>query len=155
MIKIIKYNNKYLRHCSELISRTYKEFNYKEGTKGAVEKYISYYNPKITNIKILDKSFKRTPYCYVALDDNRIIGVVRGFEGRLINLFVDKQYHKNGIARKLMNKFELVSLQNGVKTIKTRASIYAIKFYQKIGYKKTTGVRNFIGLKVQPMIKEI
>ena len=31
--------------------------------------------------------------------------------------------------------------------------MYAVPFYQKIGYKKTTGIRNLHGLKVQPMKK--
>jgi len=32
---------------------------------------------------------------------------------------------------------------------------YAAPFYQKIGYKKTTGIRNFRGLKVYPMKKAL
>ncbi|MGL1893640.1 MAG: GNAT family N-acetyltransferase [Spirochaetaceae bacterium] len=155
MIKIIEYENRYLTPCCKLISDTYKEFNHDEGSKEAVEQYVSYYNPDITQIDILEKSFSRTPYCYLAIQDDNVIGIMRGFDGRIINLFVNKEFQNRGIARKLVIKFEEETIKNGITIIKLRASIYATVFYQKLGYKKTTGIRNFSGLKIQPMSKDL
>ena len=39
--------------------------------------------------------------------------------------------------------------------IKIRASLYATSFYEKLGYKKTTGTRPFYGFKIQPMSKKL
>jgi hypothetical protein len=39
--------------------------------------------------------------------------------------------------------------------IRIRSSLYAVPFYRKLGYKKSTGVRGFKGLKMQPIIKKL
>jgi hypothetical protein len=46
------------------------------------------------------------------------------------------------------------SFGDGSDEIQIRASLYASAFYQKQGYKKTTGIRSFHGLKIQPMKKK-
>lgn len=81
--------------------------------------------------------------------------MIRGRKGRIINLFVVGKHHQKGIGKLLVNRFELESRKQGSKEIKVRASLYAVPFYQKMGYKKTTGIRNFRGLKVWPMRKEL
>ena len=50
-------------------------------------------------------------------------------------------------------KFENEAKKWGSKEIKIRASLFSVLFYERIGYKKTTGTRNFMGLKIQPMKK--
>jgi hypothetical protein len=52
-----------------------------------------------------------------------------------------------------MLRMELKDL--GVGHYKITASLYAVPFYSKMGCKKTTGIRSFHGLKVQPMKKYI
>lgn len=154
MVQIIKYKKEFLNQCCKIICTTYKEFNFSEGTPDAIEKYILNYTTTPSNKILLAESFSRTPIYYLATDNNKVVGLVRGLNGRVINLFVDKKYHKKGIARKLVKKFEVDNITNGIPLIKIRSSIYAIQFYQKLGYKKTTGIRNFRGLLVQPMKKE-
>ncbi len=51
-----------------------------------------------------------------------------------------------------IEKFEKEAKKNS-SYIKTRASLFAVPFYRKMGYKKTTGIRKFKGLKIQPMKK--
>jgi len=55
----------------------------------------------------------------------------------------------------LILKFEKVCIKKGSKIIKIRASVYATPFYQKLGYKKTTGIRKFKGLKHYSMKKTL
>jgi GNAT superfamily N-acetyltransferase len=81
--------------------------------------------------------------------------MIRGRPERITNLYVDGKYHKRGVGRLLLNKFEAEAKKLKSKEIKTRASLYAAPFYEKMGYKKTTGVRNFRGLKIWPMKKII
>ena len=52
-----------------------------------------------------------------------------------------------------MEKYERKATTLGSKVIKLNASMYAVPFYKKIGYQKSTGIRNLFGLKVQPMKK--
>ena len=99
-----------------------------------------------------------SPMLYVALDGDRIVGVLRGRENVLASLFVDGDYHRRGIGRKLIERFEKDSRKAGVEWIRVASALYAVPFYQSLGYKKTTGIRrchSFDGtdLKQQPMKK--
>ena len=81
----------------------------------------------------------------------KTIGVIRGRPNRIFNLFVDSNYHKKGVGRRLVEMFEKKAFAHKSKIIKISASLYAVPFYQRRGYKKTTGLRKLFGLKVQPM----
>lgn len=139
--------------CSELISRTFKTCNYNEGFKRAAEDYIDFYNIKTGDFNLIKKSFKRTPYAFVCELNGQIIGVIRGTRNQLINLFVDINYHKRGVGSELLKKYENAVVIAGSDYIKIKASLYGTLFYEKAGYKKSTGIRNFRGLKIQPMKK--
>jgi GNAT superfamily N-acetyltransferase len=82
-----------------------------------------------------------------------VIGVVRGRADKIFHLFVLAKYHHAGIGRELMKKFEAEAKRLGGDKIKLNASLYAVPFYQKMGYEKSTGIRNLFGLKVWPMKK--
>ena len=60
---------------------------------------------------------------------------------------------RKGIGQKLLHQFERHCLADGEDVIKANVSIYSIPFYEANGYRKTTGVRNQKGLKIQPMKK--
>jgi len=121
--------------------------------KKAVREYVDHYNPKKTNIETISNNFSKTKIFYLALENNKLIGVIRGNKNRITNLFVRKGHHKKGIGKKLVQRFEKTCYKLGSQEIKIKASLYAAHFYQKLGYKKTTGIRNFKGLRIQPMKK--
>ena len=86
------------------------------------------------------------------------MGVLRGRIDRLQNLFVRGDYQGQGIGRRLVAAFEQEVLPQGSSTIRVSSSLVAIPFYQRLGYKKTTGMRSgpcFDGewFPYQPMIK--
>ena len=137
-----------------LIRETYRNFNYEEGTVDATNEYLDSYNPDL-NRDSLKKRFRRTPICYVATEKNEVIGIIRGFYGHLVNLFVDGRHHRKGIGRKLLDQFEHRCREDGQDVIKASISIFSIPFYEANGYKKTTGIRNQKGLKIQPMRKRL
>jgi 8-oxo-dGTP pyrophosphatase MutT (NUDIX family)/ribosomal protein S18 acetylase RimI-like enzyme len=84
----------------------------------------------------------QAPMMWVAQDGDKIVGVLRGKTGRLHSLFVDGSYHGQGIGRRLVTHFEQACLQQGATAITLGASLYAIPFYTRLGYKKSTGVRS-------------
>jgi GNAT superfamily N-acetyltransferase len=154
MIKLRKFRKEDTEVVALLVMNTYKQFNSQEFIKkSAVQEYLNYYDPAKNTIQQLYENFLRTPIFYVAVENNKIIGMIRGGPGRIINLFVDGKQHKKGVGRLLVSKFESEAKKQKSHEIKIRASLYAIPFYQKMGYKKTTGIRNFHGLKVYPMKK--
>jgi GNAT superfamily N-acetyltransferase len=102
----------------------------------------------------------KTEMIFVAEDGDQIVGVLRCKPGRLQSLFVRGDHHHQGIGRRLVEHCEQWCLSRGSKEIRLAATLYAVPFYQAVGYKKTTGVRNGWsfdgqGLRYQPMKKHI
>ena len=94
----------------------------------------------------------------VAEDDGEVVGVLRGRKERLGSLFVSGSHHRQGIGRRLVERFEQESRRQGVGVIRLAATLYAVPFYTAVGYKRSTGVRNGWsfegrGLPIQPMRK--
>ena len=97
---------------------------------------------------------------FVAESEDEILGVLRGRRERLASLFVRGDCHRRGIGRSLVARFEQASRERGVTVIRVASSLYAIPFYLKMGYKRSTGVRSGRsfegrGLPVQPMRKHL
>ena len=155
MIRIRRYRRSDGRAISTLISQTYSRFNAQEGTKQAVQEYVGAFNAEGKTTKSIQERFFRTPNFFIALDGPRPVGLVRGLENYLINLYVDGDYHRRGIGSRLLRKFEDACRITSQPEIIVRSSIYATPFYESMGYKKTTGVRNLHGLRVQPMKKKL
>jgi GNAT superfamily N-acetyltransferase len=95
---------------------------------------------------------------FVAEEDGRIVGVLRGRRVRLGSLFVCGDCHRQGIGRKLVERFEQACLLQGPTVIRVAATLYGIPFYLAMGYKRSTGLRtgwsfDGHGLTIQPMRK--
>jgi len=79
---------------------------------------------------------------------------------RLHSLFVQEEYHRQGIGRRLVTQFEQACVDRGCRVVRLASTIYAVPFYLKLGYKKSTGLRagwsfQGDGLKWQPMKKNL
>jgi GNAT superfamily N-acetyltransferase len=101
-----------------------------------------------------------TDMVFVAEDEGEVVGVLRGRTERLQSLFVRGDYHRRGVGRQLVERFEDECSRRGCKQIKVASTQYAIPFYTRMGYKKTTGIRpgwsfGGSGLLYQPMKKMI
>jgi GNAT superfamily N-acetyltransferase len=154
MVIIRKYSPKDMLAVAKLIRKTFSKYNSNEGTPEAIQAYIDKYDPKQMGEKQVRERLESTKIFFVAVENKRIIGMVRGKKGKLVNLFVDGKYHEKGIGKKLMKKFEEKGYDER-NAINIKASIFAVPFYEKLGFKKTTGQRNMRGLIVQPMKKKI
>jgi len=146
-----------------LIAETYAEFNLSFASGEHLNALLGPFahahssepDHKLAIIQIL-----RSPIMYVATYDGEICGVLRGRKERLASLFVSKHYHHQGIGRKLVSQFEKENSKLNAAFIRVAATLYAVDFYSRLGYKKTTGVRpawsfGGRGLWYQPMKKEL
>ena len=149
----IKINHTNLPELAHLISRTYQSFNNQEGSPQAVKNYLQQFNLEENSLADLQKRFNSSTINFAAFVDGKMVGIVRGRKDRLVNLFVAGEFHRQGIGRELVRRFEESSKKEQAKVIKIRASLFAREFYGRLGYQKTTGVRMFHGLKIQPMKK--
>ena len=151
-VKIRKYKSSDAKEVGKLIGKTYTTCNSGEGSKKAVQAFIGRFDPSKVEEGKLRERLSRSEIAFVATHNGKIIGVVRGSHNYLVNWFVLPKYHGKGVGKKLIERYEREAFKKS-KQIKVRASLFAQKAYAKRGYKKTTGQRNFHGLKVQPMRK--
>ncbi len=142
---------------AEIKNSVFRKFNNSEYfEKEAIDWYLGLTNPKMSDEELL-KAFRTSDKSifYVAEENDKIVGYIKGSADRIANLFVKGETHKRGVGKKLVELLEKEAKKQNSKEIKIKSSIYAVPFYQKMGYKKTTGVRNFHGLKIQPMKKTL
>ena len=144
-----------------LIKNTYSEFNLGFVEPEDLPAYLGPFAYAEDQDPVHQQAIQRmirSQFVYLAEVDGIIAGVLRGRMDRLGSLFVDRAYHQQGIGRALVEHFEKeVSLKDGT-VIRVASSLYAVPFYLKMGYKRSTGIRNRWsfqghGLPIQPMKK--
>ena len=144
-----------------LISTTYRTYNLSHADPEEQDRLLGPFRNAFSDDPAHQEAIRGvvpSPMLYVAVEGDKIVGVLRGRKNVLASLFVDGDYHRRSIGRKLVERFEKDSRKLGFGWIRVAATLYAVPFYQTLGYKKTTGVRrcrSFDGtdLQQQPMKK--
>ena len=146
---ITELDKKDLSQALELVWNVFKEFeapNYTEGGIKEFKKFISY-ETIITGINKKELQF------WVYFDNNKIVGLIATREvDHICLLFVDKEYHKRGIARDLFFMVKNICENKKKTSITVNSSLYAVEFYHKIGFIDTDKLKCINGIKFIPMI---
>ena len=169
MITIRSYQEGDAERVGTLIADTYRAYNLAFASPGEQAKLLGPFqhagSAEISHRKAISQAIQ-APMVLVAVADGEIVGVLRG--GRedrsgprcrvLQSLFVRDSHHRRGIGRRLVRRFEQACVAQGTQAIRVAATLFALPFYLKIGYKRTTGVRQGhsfegSGLPYQPMKK--
>ena len=160
-MKIRAYQEQDAPAIGRLIATTYRTFNLSHADLEEQDRLLGPFRHAFSEDPKHQEAIRGvvvSPMLYVAADGNEIVGVLRGRKNVLASLFVHGDHHCQGIGRQLVEAFEHDSRQQGIEWIRVAATLFAVPFYQSLGYKKTTGVRrchSFDGtdLKQQPMKK--
>lgn len=164
MVTIRNYNEETdAQVVGVLIAETYRKYNLDFASPDEQQKLLGPFRHAGSSDPIHQEAVVRVlraEMIFVAEDEGQIVGVLRCRPGRLQSLFVREDRHRQGIGRKLVERCEQECADRGSKVISLAATLYAVPFYEAMGYKKTTGVRNCWsfegrGLKYQPMKKRI
>lgn len=147
IIKKVDFNE--IEQALSLVMDVFMEFDAPDYGEEGVETFR-------TNI-IESKDFKNCfktgeQVMFGAFIDNKIIGIISiSCRNHISLLFVDKKYHKMGIATKLFNSLtKELGLKKGDK-IKLNSSPYAIEFYSRIGFVSTDTCKTKDGISYTPM----
>lgn len=163
MITICDYQERDATRVGCLIAVTYSEFNL---AFASPEQLAAFLGP-FRHAESTDPSHRkaiawviRSEMVFVAEDESTIVGVLRGRKDRLASLFVRRDYHRRGIGRQLVERFEEECRQRGSTVIRVASTVYAVPFYLAMGYKRSTSLRSGWsfegrGLQVQPMRKAL
>jgi len=146
-----------------LIADTYRKYNLNFASPEEQEKLLGPFRHAGSSDPTHQEAITRvlrTEMVFVAEDEGQIVGVLRCKPGRLQSLFVREDHHRQGIGRQLVERCEQELARRGSQVIRLAATLYAVPFYEAMGYKKSTGIRNGwsfdgSGLKYQPMKKEL
>ena len=82
------------------------------------------------------KSLAESREIFVAVIDDRVVGTASLDKDRIYTVFVDMWSHGKGIGQALMSHLEALAGEAGVKTLQVPASLTALGFYTKLGYRE-------------------
>ena len=161
MIRIRPYQEADAKTVGQLIANTYSDFNLSYLPIEERGPYLGPFRHSGSEDAGHREEIAQTiqaDIVLVAEEDGKIAGALRGKKGRLQSLFVLGECHGQGIGRQLVRRFEDICLKLGSKQVTLASSLFAVPFYQRMGYKKSTGVRegksfHGAGLRFQPMKK--
>jgi GNAT superfamily N-acetyltransferase len=161
MVTIRPYGESDAECVGRLIADTFSDFNLGFAPPDQRHKYLGPFR----HARSRDESHRaaiaaaiRASIVYVAEDGDDIVGVLRGRSDKLQSLFVKTNHQRQGIGRRLVERFERECSWQGSTVIRVQATLYAVPFYTAMGYKRSTGVRSCqifegAGFTYQPMRK--
>jgi predicted N-acetyltransferase YhbS len=163
MITIRNYTEVDSVETGQLIADTYREFNLSLASPEDQALMLGPFQYARSEKKAHQDAIVnilQSPVFLIAEQNGEIVGILRGRKERLASLFVRKDFHRQGIGRRLVERFEAEMRTQNVNVIRVSATLYAVPFYSRLGYKKSTGLRQSwsfdgYGLRVQPMKKTL
>lgn len=119
------------KNISNLIQKTMSVSNSKDYPAERLKLLIDYFSPE----KVVKLSTERV--CLVAETENRLIGTIALEDNELLTFFVHPDFQARGVGTQLLNAIEKVAISKGLALLTSEASITAVPFYTKMGYKRT------------------
>ena len=140
-----------LEQTLELVSDVFKEFEAPEYTQEGIDEFMRYIAPDSIRNMIAAQAL----LVWVYKDRAAVRGVIAIRPPSHISLlFVDRRWHKAGIARSL---FEHVLTSQQVSTnaveMTVNSSPYAVGFYRRMGFVETEPEKVTNGIRYIPMIR--
>ncbi len=141
-IKYQKSQIKDLQKIKELILSVFIEYEAPDYSKEGIIKFIKEV--------LLNENYLKSKPIYIAKANKKVVGMITSNKksNKIILLFVDKEYHRKGIAT---NLFKIIKEKCNEKTIHVNSSPYAISFYHKLGFENTDKQQNLNGFLFTPM----
>lgn len=124
------------KEVSDMIRRNFLEVNIKDYPEEEMQELADGYSPE----KVI--SISRQGHTYVVGDEGRIVGTgtVQCMQGSLnacilLAIFVMPEYHARGVGRMILETLEKDTLFSCSDRVELHASITAVGFYEKMGYR--------------------
>jgi len=150
MIKEIGKND--LKQALDLVNKVFSEFVAVDYSEQGKETFQNYLKTKYDEVSADIQTGHKKLWGYY--ENGEIVGVIASRDKSHIALmFVDKQHHKKGIARKLFDTM-LAETENdtNVTQITVNSSPYAVEIYEHLGFKKTDEQQEKDGIIYIPMV---
>lgn len=128
---------------------TFVLFEAPEYSREGIKNFKNFVRDPILKTLFLEGKYKT----FAAFHNGLIVGII-GIrnENHISLLFVDSEYHKKGIASKLVKKaIESTKKEYGKTTMTVNSSPYAVGFYHKMGFVDLSDEITTDGIRYTPM----
>ena len=118
------------------------------------EEGINEFYTQINPLSLLER-LKGKFYTCIAVYDNKVVGLIQFKDYNHISLFfVEKSFQQKGIGKTLFLKSlnNCIETKLSINTITVNSSPFAVKIYERLGFKKTKFEQNINGIRFYPMI---
>ena len=129
-MKIRRFTKTDAEAASQLIRECYLKLGIGGHTKKGIELQILGNSPE--NLIKRSESIKY----FVATDNFKVVGICGYDKQQIHTWFVDINFHKRGIGKKLLEKVLREAKTEGLQSIVTWSTIYAENFYHSFGFNK-------------------
>lgn len=150
-IRMLKANELEKALC--LVWDVFQEFEAPEYSKEGVHEFRAFIEPDSLRQKIENNEF----LIWGCLIDDKVIGVIASRSPCHISLFfVDKQFHRKGIAKAMFN--EMVSYYRSFTEyteVTVNSSPYAVDAYHRMGFCDTNTEQEINGIRFVPMKRSL
>lgn len=153
-MEIRKFKTKDAKKVSKIIEDNYRKINLGGHSKEGIRLQIEGNSP----INLIERS--KNIHYYVATEKDKIIGICGYDKKKIHTLFVDINYHKKGIGKKLLTKVLFEAKKEGIKNVSTLSTFYAEKFYESFGFKRMKEIaisaetKDIILIEMKKMLEE-
>lgn len=146
---IVQLQKEEIREALDLVWTVFQEFDapdYSEQGIKEFQKFIFYHS-------IIEQFNEGKVSFWGWKEDDELAGVIATKGKNHINmLFVKKEYHRQGIARRLFNAVEeACKSMNGISEITVNSTPYAVAVYNRLGFIETDNEQLVNGIRFTPM----
>ncbi|WP_419887846.1 GNAT family N-acetyltransferase [Neobacillus niacini] len=150
---IIKLKKSDIKEALDLVWKVFLEFEAPDYTPQGIEEFKKY----ISYDSMIKQYEKEEIFFWGCVVNNELTGVIatRG-SNHICLLFVNKQYHRQGIAKRLfLTVLEDCKSKLNINTISVNSSRYAIEVYHRLGFVDCDEEQNVKGIRYTPMCYSI
>lgn len=136
----------------KMVWKTFLKFEGQDYTQEGIRNFFDF----ITDDDLYQAFLRGNYRMMVALDGARVIGVGSVRNGNHLSLlFVDEEYHRRGVGRRLLDKLcNYLKTEAGECRMTLKAAPYAVDFYRRLGFWPTTNTEEeYSGIRVTSMEK--
>lgn len=139
---------------SEFVWNVFERYEAPEYPEEGINTFKAFIAPENIKDMVCNSGFR----IYCCFENNKLIGVLAFRNDSHISLlFVHEEYHRQGIAKELLNQGldELKASNKNISKITVNSSPYARRIYERMGFLATSKIQQENGLLFIPMIKDI
>ncbi|UWD47095.1 GNAT family N-acetyltransferase [Clostridioides difficile] len=148
LIKELKEHD--IRNALNLIWNVFEEFESPDYCDEGIKSFHEF----IEYNSIIEKVKEKSIFFWGCFDCEKLIGVLAIRDlSHICMLFVDKNYHKRGVAKKLMaiGVRYCTESKDDLTEVTVNSSPYAVEVYHKLGFKDTNVEQIVNGIRFTPM----